>query len=165
MLAVGQGHKEIVEILIIAGADLSFKSKGENTVLHHAATVPDSTEIIQMLISRRGALVSERNESGDLPLHVAVNYGVAAEVVKLLAQSYPEATGKKGTHEKLPLELAVELKSPLEVVQALLDQGKLLAYVKRLVPVAKEQLAPVILDWIAAQQPTGFVGDACRALQ
>ena len=71
VLAVGQGHKEIVEILIKASADLSFKGKGENTVLHHAATVPDSTEIIQMLISRREALVSEHNPSGDFPLHVA----------------------------------------------------------------------------------------------
>ena len=74
MLAVREGHEQIVEMLITHGADLSFKGKGENTVLHEAVAIQDRAEITRALISKHDALVAERNAVDDLPLHVAVRY-------------------------------------------------------------------------------------------
>jgi len=45
------------------------------------------------------------------------------------------------------------------------DQAKLLNFVHSLAPKPKAALAPVVLEWILAAQPTGFVGYACRAMK
>ena len=45
------------------------------------------------------------------------------------------------------------------------DQAKLLNFVHSLAPKPQAALAPVVLEWILAAQPTGFVGYACRAMK
>ena len=82
-LAAWRGHKEIAEILIAKGADVSTKANtsGGETPLHMAA-MEGHKEIAELLIAE-GANVNAKNNSGWIPLH-DVSFEGHKEIAKLL---------------------------------------------------------------------------------
>ena len=65
--AVGEGHKEIAQLLIAEGADVNVKDKFfGHTALHDAAEYRRN-EIAELLIAR-GADVNAKNSRGETPL-------------------------------------------------------------------------------------------------
>ena len=77
------GHKEVVELLITAGADVNAKEKYEKTPLHHAAKA-GYYEIVELLIAA-GADVNVKNIAGKTPLDFDGNADlVDGEIADLL---------------------------------------------------------------------------------
>jgi len=70
--AAGKGHKEVAELLIAKGADVSAKNNRGFTPLHHAAT----KKLAELLITE-GADVSAKTNRGMTPLYNADNKEIA----------------------------------------------------------------------------------------
>ena len=82
-LATDEGHKEVVELLITAGADVNAKEKYEKTPLHHASKA-GYYEIVELLIAA-GADVNVKNIAGKTPLDFDGNADlVDGEIADLL---------------------------------------------------------------------------------
>ena len=88
--AVWNGHREVVRILVNAGADKETRDGHGDTPLHIAVSRGHSA-IVELLI-KAGADKETRDGHGDTPLHIAVSHGHSA-IVKLLieAGADPEA--------------------------------------------------------------------------
>ena len=115
-LAAGEGHKEIVELLIAEGADVHAKDKWGFTPLHKAALCGHK-EVAELLIAK-GADVNAKHDLGGTPLHAAAQYGSIncedKEVVELLIAKGADVNAKieagklKG---KTPLDRAYSYQS------------------------------------------------------
>jgi len=82
--AIQKGHKEIIELLLSSGADMSSVSTGElSTALHKAASVGD-IQIIKLLIAKK-ADINRKNKDGWRPLHYALE-GNNENAAKFLRQ-------------------------------------------------------------------------------
>ena len=81
MWAAGYGHTEIVELLIVSGADLDLKSQFGYTALMMAAN-GGYTNIVELLINA-GAEVNVQNVYGDTALMLAAGW-CHTEIVELL---------------------------------------------------------------------------------
>jgi ankyrin repeat protein len=79
--AAREGHKEVAELLIAAGAALNWKDKEGKTPLYHAARW-GHTNIAALLIAA-GADVNAKDDKGRTPLDRAVGY---TETVALLRE-------------------------------------------------------------------------------
>jgi ankyrin repeat protein len=99
--AAEEGHKEIAELLIAAGADVNERWAG-TTPLHYAAFYGQN-EIAELLIAK-GADVNAKDEYGYTPLHDAVDEG-HKEVVGLLIAEGADVNAK-GEDGETPLDWA-----------------------------------------------------------
>ena len=70
--AAENGHKEIVELLIRAGADKDLQDKDGSTPLHRAARTGHK-EIVELLM-RTGAVINQSNNEGKTALDVAAKW-------------------------------------------------------------------------------------------
>jgi len=78
--AAGRGHKEIVELLITAGADVNAKGDYGWTPLHKAAAAfEDHKEVVELLIAK-GADVNAKDMHGETPLDMT--YGETADLLR-----------------------------------------------------------------------------------
>ena len=68
MVACQKGNKEIVEKLLLKGANPNLKDNQLNTALHFA-TETGSQEIVRMLINKKASITSNMNDI--TPLHIA----------------------------------------------------------------------------------------------
>ena len=68
-LAAGEGHKEIVELLIAKGANVNTKTDEGSTPLH-SATANEHENIAELLIEK-GADVNAKDNKGRTALHCA----------------------------------------------------------------------------------------------
>ena len=73
MMATYYGHAEIVEALIVAGADMNAMFSGGVTALHVAAR-KGHEQVARILLSH-GAAPDARNDEGETPLEMAVREG------------------------------------------------------------------------------------------
>ena len=78
------GHKDIVELLIKAGAEVNVQCKFGNTPLHYAS-MDGHTECIELLI-KAGADVNIQDSDGWTVLHFA-SYGGYKDIVDLLIKA------------------------------------------------------------------------------
>jgi ankyrin repeat protein len=103
-LAAFFGHREIVEYLLDAGADVNQTSKNIFRVAAiHAAVSHGDTQIVRMLLDR-GENINARQLGGYTPLHGAAGAGRIELIDLLLAHGAdPEARSDEG---KTPAELA-----------------------------------------------------------
>ena len=117
-LATEEGHLEIVQALITAGANIEATDHQGNTPLHLAVN-HGHLKVVQALVNA-GANKDTPNKLGCTPLHLAVNHGHLKVV-----QALVNAGAKKDATTMLdetPLHLAAE-KGHLEVVRALVNAG------------------------------------------
>ena len=103
-----KGHKEVVELLIAAGADVNAKDIDEWTPLHRAADAGHK-EVAELLIAK-GALVNAKDRVGETPLDFAINKN-RTETADLLR----EHGGKTG--EELNALLDAAKKGDIEAVK------------------------------------------------
>ena len=68
-MAAGKGHKEIAELLLANGAEVSAKGDGGVTPLH-IAPLGSHKEVAELLIAK-GADVNAKKDDGETPLHDA----------------------------------------------------------------------------------------------
>jgi len=108
-LAVREGHKEIVEILIAEGAPLNAKGVGGFTPLHLAAE--EGHKAVADLLISNGADVNAKNEYGSTPLFYATADG-QKEIAELLIAKGAEVNAKasNGTLLLTPLDSAIKRK-------------------------------------------------------
>jgi len=84
-LASIHGRKEIVELLINAGADLNIQDNDGNTALYWAS-IRGHTECIELLIKAGSVNINIQNYYGKTALHEASRYGYK-EIVELLIKA------------------------------------------------------------------------------
>jgi len=110
--AVIKGHKEIVEILLIGGADVD-KRTGGVTPLGWAAEA-GNTEIVKLLLDHK-ADINAPGKEGASPLYSAVNYG-RKDVIKLLLEHGADVNAREEKYNWCPLHVAVHTRfGPLGV--------------------------------------------------
>ena len=98
------GHVELVEYLIAAGADVNAKGRRDRTPLHQAA-LEGHVDVVALLLEN-GAHVDAQDSWNDTPLHKAASQGRVQVVKRLLeAGAEVDAWGSSGDR---PLHKAVE---------------------------------------------------------
>ncbi|KAF1322429.1 26s proteasome regulatory complex, subunit psmd10, partial [Globisporangium splendens] len=128
--AIMNGHKDVVEILFNANADIgALKTPDRNSPLHEAA-FRDEPEIMQLILSKIelnnnqpiSALVDLQNQFGNTPLHNAARTGNAGCVANLLKADAKVTI--KNVNGSLPLHHACYCEKPnLAIVKLLVDAG------------------------------------------
>ena len=96
----GEGRKEVVEILINAGANVNAKNDTGMSPLHNAVT----KEVVELLIAE-GADVNAKNKHGGTPLHEAAASG-HKEIVELLIAEGADVNAKD-VNGYTPLDWAI----------------------------------------------------------
>jgi ankyrin repeat protein len=104
---------------LIVGANIMFKGRYGNTLLHSAASY-NNLEIAKLLLKHYLVNVNAKNNDGDTPLHLAV-IEKHSEMVRLLAKK-KRGTGLEIKNEEgyTALHLAAQ-EAPLAVVESLLS--------------------------------------------
>ena len=82
LLAAGQNNERVIKLLFAHGADVNAQDKYHRTVLHNAASVPESEEILKLFFEKGGGKFI--NSCGPLPLYIAVRAGNEKNVALLL---------------------------------------------------------------------------------
>ncbi|XP_067670151.1 serine/threonine-protein phosphatase 6 regulatory ankyrin repeat subunit A-like [Haliotis asinina] len=82
MVAAYQGHRDVVELLVTEGADLTLVDKSGDTVLHAACRSGDIS-IVKCILSRDDLDVNSSDKSGMTPAMSAAYWGYV-DIVKLL---------------------------------------------------------------------------------
>src|SRR5205814_6288577 len=118
-LAADPGYRDIVELLLAAGAAVNATDKGGYTPLCDAAR-KGRADIVQMLLAKGAAVNTRAGETGFTPLHLAAAGGDARVVQMLLAHDADRAA--KDNFGAMPLETAARLHHT-DAVQALLSPG------------------------------------------
>jgi len=119
-LATFFGHKDTVEALLAAGANVNLKSNNALTASPlQSAAVMNQIEIAKLLLAK-GADVNITGESGYTPLHEVAGSG-RLEFAKLLLD-HGANINAKGNDGKTPLTIAVENKQ-VEMATFLRSRG------------------------------------------
>jgi ankyrin repeat protein len=108
-LAVAHGRDDIIELLLIHGADVMAKSDGGWTALHNACE-QGSVKVAKTLLTA-GADVNARLLSGMTPLHVAAQAGHLG-VVKCLLERTDIKRAARDASGITPFLLAAQSKKP-----------------------------------------------------
>ncbi|MDD2898325.1 MAG: ankyrin repeat domain-containing protein [Desulfuromonadaceae bacterium] len=72
--AIAEHHRDVAELLINRGANVTIKNMSGRTPLHFLAALMDDQNLAEMMISR-GAGVNAKDKSGYTPLEMAVKAG------------------------------------------------------------------------------------------
>ncbi|XP_071111355.1 serine/threonine-protein phosphatase 6 regulatory ankyrin repeat subunit C-like [Haliotis cracherodii] len=118
MWAAGNGHKEVVEILVSKGAKVSIVDKFGNNILHSAGRGGD-VEVVQYVLSHDMVDINGRGSCRRTPVMLAAEKG-HIEIVKLLVDKGGDMSLVGKRHENI-LHLAC-LCGQIEVVKYVLSQ-------------------------------------------
>lgn len=110
----------IAEILISKGANVKAQDLRGETVLHHAASVNNNREIIELLL-KHGADINAGAPSFT-PLHRAAYMGAAENVKVLISHNALINTRGNISDSKTPLETAVDMKH-FDAAMILIESG------------------------------------------
>jgi ankyrin repeat protein/Mg2+ and Co2+ transporter CorA len=108
-LAVAHGRDDIIELLLVHGADVMAKSDGSWTPLHNACE-QGSVKVLKILLER-GANVNARLLNGMTPLHVAAQAG-HLDVVNCLLERKDIKRAAKDTFGITPFLRAAQSRKP-----------------------------------------------------
>ncbi|KAI4624869.1 uncharacterized protein J4E87_005350 [Alternaria ethzedia] len=117
-LAVAHGRDDIIELLLVNGADVGAQSDGSWTPLHNACD-QGSVKVLKILLAA-GADVNARTLNGTTPLHVAAQAG-HFDVVKCLLERGDIKRAPKDTFGITPFLRAAQSKKPArkDIINAL----------------------------------------------
>ncbi len=119
-VAIDLGHEAVARQLVLAGADVNYKSPLKGLTLLHKA-IMRKMHVAHALILR-GADVSAETPEGWTPLHLAIDYGFTDLVVSLLMKGVEKDAA--GPHGLTPLLFACHQHKPdLDIVETLLHAG------------------------------------------
>ncbi|XP_031786427.1 serine/threonine-protein phosphatase 6 regulatory ankyrin repeat subunit B isoform X2 [Nasonia vitripennis] len=125
--AAREKHDEILQILLLNGADPFICDITGNTVLHSLASPQSSQnqsnieeQIVEIFV-KKGCLIDAVNQAGLTPLHVAIKNG-NAKVVAALVASGAEIHRTVGENLSTALHLSVECGN-IEIANVLLRNG------------------------------------------
>ena len=116
--AASNGHLEVVQLLLEAGAEKNAAAGDGSTALHFAAQ-DDHAEVVQLLLGA-GADENAVDAGGGTALHYAAQYGYV-EVARLLLETGIDKDA--GEAEGLTAFMLATYFDHLEVAQLLLDAG------------------------------------------
>jgi ankyrin repeat protein len=108
--AVREGHRNVVELLLVNGADVSAKNKDGNMPLHYWG---GHREVAELLLAH-GAKVNAKGQLGDTPLHRAARFANKDMVELLLAHGAD--VNAKDQDDSTPLHEAMMATMPYEVI-------------------------------------------------
>ncbi|MES2142582.1 MAG: ankyrin repeat domain-containing protein [Pseudomonadota bacterium] len=117
LLAIKNGHKEVVRFFIHKGINLLESDHFGNTAAHHAAR-KGHREILDLLLNKEPSLLEKRNKSYHSPLDVAVEKQKNRVVSDLIARG----ASVDGQGENTPLYIACEEKN-IALVHMLIVAG------------------------------------------
>ena len=117
--AAKAGDLQVVQKLIVQGADVNAKAVRDETPLMHAALAGNG-DIVNYLL-QRGADINARNASGLTALHAAA-YAGQTEIVSLLIAKGAIVNDSSNHFETTPLLMATE-ENHIETVRSLLEHG------------------------------------------
>ncbi|CEG50283.1 26S proteasome regulatory complex, subunit PSMD10 [Plasmopara halstedii] len=130
VVAISNGHLEVVEMLLKANAELGvLKTPDRNSPLHEAASKGDP-KILQLVLNKvfdissddASDLINFQNQFGNTPLHNAARTGNPKCVAQLLQAGAEYSI--RNTNGSIPLHHACYCeKLNLEVVQLLVEAG------------------------------------------
>ncbi|XP_048257852.1 ankyrin repeat domain-containing protein 50-like [Haliotis rufescens] len=118
MWAAGNGHKEVVELLVSKGAKVSIVDRFGNNILHSAGRGGD-VEVVQYVLSHDMVDINGRGSCRRTPVMLAAEKG-HIEIVKLLVDKGGDMSLVDKGHENI-LHLAC-LCGQIEVVKYVLSQ-------------------------------------------
>ena len=119
-LAAFFGHLEVVEYLLVKGAEVNSASRNQMQVMPlHAAVAREGGEIAKALLEQ-GAQVNARQQDDFTPLHAAAQNG-QVEIAQLLLDFGAEVNARM-SNSKTPLALAEEF-NHAEVASLLKRRG------------------------------------------
>ncbi|XP_046346164.2 ankyrin repeat domain-containing protein 50-like [Haliotis rufescens] len=118
MWAAGNGHKEVVELLVSKGAKVSIVDRCGNSILHSAGRGGD-VEVVQYVLSHDMVDINGRGSCRRTPVMLAAEKGHIA-IVKLLVDKGGDMSLVDKRHENI-LHLAC-LCGQIEVVKYVLSQ-------------------------------------------
>ncbi|MEJ2406268.1 MAG: ankyrin repeat domain-containing protein [Candidatus Thiodiazotropha sp.] len=121
MMAINNGHEEVVRYLLDSGADVNASGKLGRTPLHLAA-FNGMLELAQTLISQ-GANVNAKTVEGATPMHsaaIAIKNNV--QVLQLLLANGADVNGGRDSEVGTPLVLSARY-GDVEVAEILISNG------------------------------------------
>ncbi len=98
-----EGNRDIIKVLVRAGADLTRRDLDGNTPLMNAVR-NENPEVVRLMI-QHGANIHAQNKNGNTALHMAADGGCSPEIFKTLLEAGAKLTrnNKKG---RTPVQLA-----------------------------------------------------------
>ncbi len=109
--AAGNGHAEVVDLLINNGADANALNDVSKTPLHKALSnrpgylfSPSRFVDVAAMLLKAGAGVDSKDDDGNTPLHLATENGLKS-VIKLLLENGADPSARNNNNET-PLHLA-----------------------------------------------------------
>lgn len=88
-LAVKNGRKATVELLLKYGIDINSLNKSHETPLHHAVSIKDENDAMEIveLMLLKGANPTQKDKLGDTPLEKCKRLGKSSLVMLFLSDS------------------------------------------------------------------------------
>jgi len=123
MIAACKGNVNVVKYLSSRDADLEYKDRNDQTIIHLAAKNDQSAVIHALLEKNDDAhyLVNENDQFDNTPLHLACQFGFL-ETVKVLLK-YDADIDNKNEDEQTPFHLAAK-HGHVDVVQCLVEANR-----------------------------------------
>ncbi|XP_043465025.1 ankyrin repeat domain-containing protein 27-like [Leptopilina heterotoma] len=103
-VACENGHVEIVQLLLDAGANVNVTNKSKGQTPLHLASLNNHTKVVKLLLNCGNCNINAKDDSGDTPLHLMIR-NENSKVAELLLRHGANAQSKN-CHAITPLEEA-----------------------------------------------------------